>query len=152
MKIAIIRHGAPENEGYADETLRPLSEEGKQGIASLATHLIALPLIPDLILSSPLIRAEQTADILSEQLGGKAESCEALGYDFDPTALLHLMQQQPVESTLFLVGHENFLSDFIALLTGIPREGHLHKGCGVVISFADTPDFGKGVEEYSIQP
>lgn len=75
MKLYIVRHaiavphGTP---GMADDD-RELTEDGIAKMQKAAAGLRALDYLPDLILSSPLIRATQTAEILVKAFGGKIE-------------------------------------------------------------------------------
>jgi phosphohistidine phosphatase len=75
MKLYIVRHaialphGAP---GFRDED-RPLTEEGAEKMRKAAAGMRALGWIPETLLSSPLPRARQTAEILLEAFGKKVE-------------------------------------------------------------------------------
>ena len=67
MEVYFIRHGiAAERGTYADDEQRPLVERGKVKTAKVAQRLLATGLKFDLILSSPLVRAYQTAEILQQ--------------------------------------------------------------------------------------
>lgn len=76
MHIYIMRHGdspTPEEAGVSSDEERPLSELGRQEAAIMAYLLERLDAAPDLILSSPLIRAWQTAEIVSRHFDSAAE-------------------------------------------------------------------------------
>ena len=66
MNLYIVRHGsaAPHGSPGVPDEERPLTEEGIQKMKQIAQGLRALEMIPDVILSSPLVRARQTAEIL----------------------------------------------------------------------------------------
>jgi probable phosphoglycerate mutase len=68
-----VRHGAlvnPKKIIYGRSPGFPLSEEGIKQIHDLSEQLKARNVSPDVIYTSPLLRAKQTAEILSKQLGG----------------------------------------------------------------------------------
>ncbi len=71
MKLYIVRHAIAFPHGTPDmpDDERPLTEEGIQKMRQAAAGLRSLEYVPELILTSPLIRARQTADILLEEFG-----------------------------------------------------------------------------------
>jgi phosphohistidine phosphatase len=71
MKLYIVRHAIADPHGSpgAKDEDRALTEEGIRKMHLAAAGLRRLDLIPDLILSSPLLRARQTAEILIEEFG-----------------------------------------------------------------------------------
>ena len=76
MKIYLIRHSNaidPGTPGYEDDSLRPLTEKGHDKMKTIASALKELDVQPDLIVSSPYIRARQTAEILAKVLKYKQE-------------------------------------------------------------------------------
>lgn len=75
MKIYIMRHGDaawPRDAYMTNDDERPLSEAGRDEVATMAQLLQRLGADPDLILSSPLVRAHQTARIVSEHFSDRA--------------------------------------------------------------------------------
>lgn len=75
MKLYIIRHGiAADGADYAKDADRPLTPEGDRKTTKIAKQLHKMQIHFDLILTSPLVRAEQTAKIL--QKAGLAEQIE----------------------------------------------------------------------------
>jgi phosphohistidine phosphatase len=73
MKIYVVRHAiaVPHGTPGVEEDQRPLTPEGVKKMQKAALGLRALEVEPGLVLSSPLPRARQTAEILVEQLSGK---------------------------------------------------------------------------------
>ena len=70
MKIYLIRHGIahePDDAGYEVDSQRQLTAKGRDNITRIAHALHKLDVKPDLILSSPYVRAEQTAAILAKE-------------------------------------------------------------------------------------
>jgi phosphohistidine phosphatase len=72
---------------------------------------------PDVILSSPLPRASQTAEIAAEHLKSKCREDKRLAPGFGPTELEELIRKHSVES-LMVVGHEPDFTKTISALTG----------------------------------
>lgn len=73
MKIYIMRHGdaaSLEEAGVASDEDRPLTDLGRDEVALMARVLERLDVQPDLVLSSPLVRAWQTAEVMAGHLGG----------------------------------------------------------------------------------
>ena len=117
MKLYFLRHGKANwpNWGGPDED-RPLTPAGKKEVHAVAQLLVRLKVAPDLILTSPLVRTEQTATIAAEHLGVKCRENKCLKPGFD-LALLRRLQSRYAGKTLLLVGHEEDFSRVIASLT-----------------------------------
>lgn len=109
MIIHIVRHAeAVERTPQIPEEHRFLTRRGRRRFRKAAKSLVTLDIDPDVILSSPLIRSVQTADILAEKLGYKRDLIVAaeLGPGFRPDALDELLKQYPQATEVALVGHE----------------------------------------------
>lgn len=106
--VVFIRHGKPENEGYADERLRPLSPEGATATRRVLTQLKEMGYPPNRVYSSPLLRAQQTAS----EVGMGIKTMKALGYDFDGQALLDVIRAEGSEVS-YCFGHMPSLADFV---------------------------------------
>jgi phosphohistidine phosphatase len=125
MKLYILRHGLAEvrdPDQHVDDSERPLTSKGKKRMLGIARGLKALGMTFDAILSSPYLRARQTADIVVENLGiaRKLIVTEELAPDGDPQKLVERLSHFH-RGAFLLVGHEPYLSSFISvLLTGKP--------------------------------
>jgi phosphohistidine phosphatase len=66
-ELYLIRHGVAEEQGdsWPDDTKRPLSEDGMNRLRKSARGLAALGVSFDVVLTSPLVRTKQTADIVA---------------------------------------------------------------------------------------
>ena len=144
-KIVAIRHGKPLNQGYADDALRPLSEEGKEVQRKLSQRLKEMKIFPSLILTSPLLRAQQTAEITNEFFKVQVIDEPALGNDFDKDTLIERIRSQGDEVVVYLIGHAPTLGNFINALVGkaVLPEG-LSKSCAAIVEFDGIPEFGNG--------
>ena len=123
MNLFLLRHGIAAKRGtpgYERDADRPLTPKGARRLERIAEAMDAMGLTYDLILSSPYVRARQTAEILTSKLGlkEKLEFAKALTPDGDAKALIAALKKlEPQPEGVLLVGHEPFLSELISLLT-----------------------------------
>jgi phosphohistidine phosphatase len=110
--IWLLRHGDAEDSA-ADDSARELTEKGRRQARAAGLALAELGVELDCCLTSPKVRATQTAAIACEPLGVEVEVSEALrGGDFDPAELA------AGRGDVLLVGHEPDFSRAIQLATG----------------------------------
>ena len=125
MELYVVEHGiaVESGEGIPDEW-RPLTEKGRRRFQRTARAFGKLGRKLDLILSSPLIRAVQTAEILA----GETEPAEvAILAELDPkfdveSARNAIAARAGKAKAVAVVGHEPQLSSVLAMLAGVPRE------------------------------
>ncbi|MEH1895821.1 MAG: phosphohistidine phosphatase SixA [Nostoc sp.] len=121
MELYLIRHSIAEDQGLGikDEE-RSLTKEGRQKTEKVAQKLVKLGLNFDLILTSPLVRARQTAEILiAEKLSSQLEESSHLAPDGEISSWLKdwLEPRNYSQNTqLALVGHEPNLSNWAEIL------------------------------------
>ena len=116
MKLYILRHGKanwPDWEG--DDDLRPLTEKGKSELRRIAEFLKQIGVAPEHIVTSPLPRAAQTAQIMHYQLGGELFTSNELSPGFEAHRLKVILKKQ---KDVMIVGHEPDLSEIIRYYTG----------------------------------
>lgn len=136
--LYFIRHGiAVERERYAEDAARPLTEKGQARTQQVAQRLKELGCEVDCILSSPLMRAQQTADILlSVGLAQQAKILMALVPGGDLQAWLAWLAPWQLEhprSALILVGHEPDLSTWAQqLVMGQTSDRWILKKAGII--------------------
>jgi len=122
MDVYLLRHGLAVEHGtpgYPDDFERPLTAEGKQKLRKIAKALGKMELSFDLILSSPYVRARESAEIVGAALAPrkKLQLRESLGADGSFRELIaEVKAVQPAPESLLLVGHEPYLSTLISLL------------------------------------
>ena len=110
--IYLLRHGDAEHETSPDHERR-LTPKGERQSEAAGRALAALGAKPGSCLSSPKLRAAETAKIACAQLGAEIEIAEELrGGDFDPLVLAG------GRGDVLLVGHEPDFSNAVAALTG----------------------------------
>jgi phosphohistidine phosphatase len=120
MIVGLFRHGIalPHGTPGVAEADRPLTPEGRKKTAQAAKGLKRLDLGFDAIYSSPLPRAMQTAEIVTEALKlGKPKVLDALLPDTPARQLLDEIRRLPAKTPL-LVGHEPQLSSAVSLAIG----------------------------------
>jgi phosphohistidine phosphatase len=118
MEIYILRHGIAVERGtpgYKKDSDRPLTKEGIEKMHQIAESILAMDLKFDLILSSPLVRAEQTARIVADELDEEVTFTDHLSPDGNALELVREINDEKPQRVL-LVGHEPDLSHLISLL------------------------------------
>ena len=122
MNLFILRHGIavdPGTHGYENDSERPLIPKGERRLRAAAMAMKKLELTFDLILSSPFIRAKQTAEIIAEELklNKRLEFSDELASGGSSKTLIQkLSGWEPAPENVLLVGHEPSLSRLISLL------------------------------------
>jgi phosphohistidine phosphatase len=127
MKIILLRHGIAAEHGtqsFAHDSERPLTPEGRSKVRLIAKALARLKIIPDVILTSPFVRAHQTAEIAATVLRLKQQMhfCTHLASGGDAKRVIAEVNKLHGDAeSVMLVGHEPDLSLLISLLlTGSP--------------------------------
>jgi phosphohistidine phosphatase len=122
MILYFLRHELADNRSdwTGDDRKRPLTKEGKERMSRSARTLAALDLKLDAILTSPLTRARQTAEIAAQELELEDRLVEdgRLGPGFGVEAISEIVKEYPKAKALLLVGHEPDFSNTVSALTG----------------------------------
>jgi phosphohistidine phosphatase len=140
MILYFLRHGlaGDANTWEGDDQERPLTEKGKKHMQASAGSLKKLGVKVDRIISSPLKRAVQTAEITAKALGMKVIEDERLAYGFGLENLSQIIAENPEAKALLLVGHEPDFSTTVGSLTG--ADIMLKKGGVARVDLADNGD------------
>ncbi|CAN5602721.1 phosphohistidine phosphatase SixA [soil metagenome] len=117
MKLYFLRHGKSDwpNWDKPDDE-RPLTKKGKKEMCHVARLLCKLKITPAM-LTSPLPRARQTAEIVADCLCLELREEKSLGQGFTAAKLRQILKSNEVDE-LMLVGHEPDFSAVIRSLTG----------------------------------
>jgi phosphohistidine phosphatase len=118
MELYFLRHGEadwPDWKKSDDD--RPLTKRGKKEMRDVAKFLDRLKVRPTLIVTSPLPRAAQTAEIAADYLKAKLRKDELLAPGFAATKLRTILKRHRAK-VLMLVGHEPDFTETISELTG----------------------------------
>jgi len=118
MELYFLRHGEadwPDWNKPDDE--RPLTKHGKKEMREVAKYLDRLKVRLNLIVTSPLSRAAQTAEIAADYLKAKLRKDELLAPGFGMSELRTVLKRHHAKA-LMLVGHEPDFTNVISGLTG----------------------------------
>src|SRR5574341_2457841 len=125
MILYFLRHGVAGNreEWKGDDALRPLTKKGIKNMVSQAKGIDEMDLKLDLIVTSPLARAFQTADIVADELdmSDKLVQDDRLGPGFGIDDLMEVLHNYPDAKNILLVGHEPDFSQTVSALIGGSR-------------------------------
>ncbi len=150
MFLFIVRHAiaVPHGTPGVPEDDRPLTEEGIEKMKKVAVGLKGLNVRPDIILTSPLVRARQTADILRRTLGGKVPpvTCDALSPSGNRQEVYQALQQHSKLDSVVLVGHQPSLGEIAGEVAwGSPEKYvELKKGGVCCIQIDDLQPIPRG--------
>jgi len=120
MRLYFLRHGLAADPGawQGSDADRPLTDEGRERIGLEAKAIALLEPALDAIVTSPLVRARQTAGLVALRLGVPVTDDARLGHDFDRERLAQVVRENADAQALMLVGHEPTFSSTIAALIG----------------------------------
>ena len=134
MKLIVVRHAAAvERSSDISEEIRYLTPEGRAFFRKTARTMLKNGVEPGLILTSPMLRAVQTADILAEALSysGPFMVRDELRPGFDKQGLNKLLDDYRSVDEMVLVGHEPDLSDIVSFLISRPGGFNFKKGAAI---------------------
>lgn len=159
MKLYLVRHGIAVDAGtpgYEDDSLRPLTEEGREKMKKIAHTLQEMGIKPELIVSSPFVRAYQTASIMAKTLKYKGELVysDLLVPMGQPNDMIVQIKEKYSVDELMLVGHEPNLSLLISFfLAGNSNISiNLKKGGVCCLSADNLNQNRKAVLEWLVTP
>jgi phosphohistidine phosphatase len=127
VKLYFLRHGLAwdREEWKGSDAERPLTDEGKKRMERSAAAMAELGLDLDVIVTSPLTRAHQTAAIVASALQAKDKLVvdNRLGPGFGKESLAAVLRDHADSESVMLVGHEPGMSETISALIGGGRIG-----------------------------
>ena len=135
MKLYVFRHGIAEDVGPdGTDASRRLTRDGIDKTRKAAEGIARLGAKPDVILTSPKLRAAQTAELAGDALDAPVETLRSLA-NSSPSAIIRDLTPR-TEGEVMVVGHEPMLSRFIELIcTGGSDAGFVElkkAGCACV--------------------
>jgi len=146
MELYLLRHGIAEDRAASGRDAdRRLTDEGRAKLRRVLERAHSAGVSPSLILSSPLRRALETAEIAAHELGyeGKIVRIQALAPEASPQQVWEAIREHRDESAVLLAGHEPLFSATFAYLLGSTRAMvHFRKGALAridVAGFGPTP-------------
>lgn len=147
MRVYIIRHGKAEAGSVTGrDEHRELRERGRRQAEWLGRQLSDLDRPPTRVLSSGLVRAKQTAEILRQALGCPLQHEPLLEPGHCPSSVVDALSQWPADASIALVGHEPQVGELVSILArGLPaRSSVLRTGEAVVIDVNPDNPVGEG--------
>ena len=132
MNLYIVRHASAGEhlDNPKKDERRPLDADGIEQCGFVGRALAALNTQPDVIVSSPLKRATQTASLIANELGheGKLQLEAALRPEASYTDFRHMLDKYAKYDSIMVVGHNPSISEFLARLIG-------KSGCEAQVEF-----------------
>lgn len=148
MRVYVFRHGIAEDAAPGqDDSTRRLTPKGIEKLNRILRTAREAGVRPDMILTSPYVRAVQTAEAAKEALGFEGEliETEVLVPYQNPFDLWREILSHGTSGELMVVGHNPLLSDFVCFLTGAPSYGIvLKKGAIAMIDVLPSPPRPQG--------
>ena len=157
MDLFLIRHAdaLPLGEnGVTEDEQRPLSDKGEKQSHALGKFLKAQGLVFDRIVSSPIVRARQTAEILlkSSAMGLELEFSDSLTPNARPKKLSRYLLKTGGDKVA-VVGHMPNVGDFTAWLIGGKKAQIDFPKAGIaLVSIGESPIKGSGSLQWLLAP
>jgi phosphohistidine phosphatase len=156
FELYLIRHGvaAERGENFPDDTKRPLTNEGVQKLRKEAKALVALDITLDVILTSPLVRTRQTAEIVAGAFRDPPPivNMASLAPGAAHHAIIEELSKQHRRHRIALVGHEPGIGELAGRLIGSRRPLEFRKGAICRIDVASLPPAGPGQLRWFLTP
>jgi phosphohistidine phosphatase len=146
VKLLLVRHAIAVPSGTAGiaDDERPLTKRGRRRFRRAARGLARIVPPPDLLLTSPLPRARETAEITAAAWGGVTPTPEPLLAGAPPARLLAALAAHREKALVALVGHEPGISELLARLIGAAGERVPFKKGGAALIAMDEGGAGLG--------
>ncbi|NUR56175.1 MAG: phosphohistidine phosphatase SixA [Acidobacteria bacterium] len=156
LELYLVRHGIAEERGedWPDDSKRPLTSGGLAKLRKEARGLVALGVAVDQIVTSPLVRTRQTADVLADAFKNKPPiaTSDALAPAGTPAAVMQEIARHVRKGRIALVGHEPNLGELAAQLIGAKGAFEFKKGGVCRIDFDVPPPKGVGALHWFVTP
>jgi phosphohistidine phosphatase len=140
MICYFLRHGPAEDAATwrGTDFDRPLTPQGRKRIAREAKTIAALDLGLAAIVTSPFVRAKETAEIVAGELKLKALPDERIAPGFSVERLAAILRDRASAEAIMLVGHEPSMSETIANLIGGGATIDFKKGSLACVTITST--------------
>jgi phosphohistidine phosphatase len=147
-ELYLIRHGVAEDRGEAwpDDAKRPLTEAGKARMRKTARGLARLGVAIEVILTSPLVRTRQTAELVASGLDSRPAlvNVDSLAPNGSFPAVVSELEKYARRARIALVGHEPGIGELAARLIGSRHAIEFKKGAICRIDVEELPPNGPG--------
>jgi phosphohistidine phosphatase len=156
LELYLIRHGVAAERGddYPDDSKRPLTNGGISRLRKEAKALDGLGVAFDHIITSPLVRTKQTADVFAELLKSKpsVSQSDALSPAGTSAAVIQELAKHMRKGRIAIVGHEPNIGELAARLIGARMPLEFKKGGICRIDFEVFPPKGVGQLRWFVTP
>ena len=153
VELYLLRHadaGVPEQWTRPDAE-RPLSAKGERQAKRVGRWLASIGFEPDAIITSPKVRAAQTAQAVADAVGRKVAEDDRLAGPFDSAGLATILADAGSPKRAVVVGHDPDFSDVLAELVGAPGLP-MRKGAIARVDFDGSIGPGAGVLRWLLPP
>jgi phosphohistidine phosphatase len=153
-ELHLLRHAHAGNPARwtGDDAARPLSDKGNRQCRRLGALLAAQDEAPDLFITSPRVRARQTAELVAQAVGAPVVIDERLAGMLDLDTIAAIVATAPAAERPCLVGHDPDFSDVMADLLGV-NHVPMRKGAIARVSVEGPPYLpGSAVLRYLLPP
>lgn len=140
--LVLMRHGVAEEDNPGGDAARRLTADGLERAGMAARGLVALGVRPDLVLTSPLVRCRQTAELVAGAAGCPLGEDVRLAPGMSASDLLEVMAENPGAQTIVACTHQPGLTYALADLARCGEIGFKRPGAAVVD--IDVPRLGAG--------
>src|SRR5712671_6923681 len=155
-ELYFVRHGlaAERGDAWPDDTKRPLTDEGMSRMRKAVRGLAHVGVSVEVVLSSPLVRARQTAEIVAAGLDPRPSlvNVDSLAPDGTYAAVVADLEKHARKTRIALVGHEPMLGELAARLIGSRHPFEFKKGGVCRIDVEDLPPAGPGDLRWMLTP
>lgn len=150
MILYLLRHAEAEVLAVSDHA-RCLTRKGEDQAGRTGKFCRKHGIVPEVILTSPVTRALQTAKIVQKSLGD-SELIEApwAACGMDPDTVREELRACAKLQTVMLVGHQPDLGHLAATLLGCDNVGSLHVRKSLLCAIDVSPDLRRGVLEFFV--
>jgi len=156
LELYLIRHGvaAERSDDYPDDSKRPLTNQGIAALKKEAKALVHLGVDFDQIISSPLVRTKQTAEVFAQALPSKSAVTlsDSLAPAGAPAAVFQELAKHMRKERIAVVGHEPNMGELAARLIGARVPLEFKKGAICRIDFEVFPPKGVGSLRWFMPP
>jgi len=156
FELYLIRHAiaAERSDAWPDDAKRPLTEDGIDRMRKAARGLARLDVTIDLVLTSPLVRAKQTAEIVAAAIDTRpaVTVIESLAPGASYNALMADLEKHARKSRIALVGHEPGIGELAARFIGSRHAIEFKKGAVCRIDLEAIPPAGPGDLRWFMTP
>ncbi|MBA2260223.1 MAG: phosphohistidine phosphatase SixA [Acidobacteria bacterium] len=156
LELYLVRHAIAADRGsdYPDDSKRPLTNAGISRFRKEAKALATLEVGIELVISSPLTRAKQTAEILAQAVTSRPSVTvsDSLAPAGTPAAVFQELAKHMRKGQVALVGHEPNIGELAARLIGARTPIEFKKGAICRIDFDIFPPKGLGVLRWFATP